>query len=209
MISYAGASECLICHKTGGPTHEILTTPETRAFAIDLAGHLRALCEVEGRMLGVLRADGRWIVTLSNSAAQSWNFVRMVSDFSADAIPVAHGWATVPKRSLGGKDVSRYIATQVRHGQSEVCFKVDEPLLHGSKRSTVASVGGHLCVCAAPKLISYLTQDAGSYRLPPQELSMVEIWCGADQRHWHHGDIAHSCGFCARILPTLACRATR
>ena len=209
MKSYANASECLLCHTTGGINHTIQSTPDVERFAKALNERLRPLCESSGNMLGVLYADGAWIVTLSNMAAQSWDFVRTVDAYSPDASAIAHQWSTVPTRSMGGRDIRGIISTSVKHARTDVCFKVDEPLLHGPKRSTVAMVGGERCVCAAPKLISYLTQDAASSKLPPQHVSMIEIWCGASRSGWKHGELADSCSFCARILPTLACRSTR
>ena len=69
-----------------------------------------------------------------------------------------------------------------------------------------AIAGGVSCVCAAPKIISYLTQDAGRHRLPPHNVAMVEVWCGKTNGDHRHGEVRPSCPNCSRLLPTLLCR---
>ncbi|MGQ0649676.1 MAG: hypothetical protein ACT4P7_19150 [Gemmatimonadaceae bacterium] len=178
---------------------------------VELANHLRPLCTSKGRMLGVFLADGEWIVTLSSVAAVSQEFVNAVLDFDPAMSPIAHDWSTVPRRSLGGHDLTSWLHPPTKGAPINVFFKVSEPQpppAQGRKfRHTLPLAGGEGCYCAAPKLISYLTQDAGAALLPPASVAMIELWCGKAQGNWSHGHLARSCEECKRILPTLACRA--
>lgn len=162
-------------------------------------------------MLGLLIADSEWVVTLSSVAAVSQAFVNAVDDFAPGLCPIAHDWSTVPKRSLGGHSLSSFLQAPSSTTPLKAFFKVTEPppkvLGATAPRNTLPLAGGPGCFCAAPKLFSYLTQDAGAATLPPRHLTMIELWCGASQGKWEHGAFAVSCGNCSRILPTLACRA--
>ena len=213
MTTYAGDTACLRCGTTGDIHHIIQSTPEVERIGRALADHLRPLCKTKGRMLGVLIADSEWIVTLSSVAAVSQDFVNAVDDFAPGLSPIAHDWSTVPKRSLGGHDLTSFLQTPSPTSPLKAFFKVAEPppraLGTTAPRETLPLAGGPGCFCAAPKLISYLTQDVGAATLPPRHLAMIELWCGASQGKWEHGAFAVSCGNCSRILPTLACRAAR
>jgi hypothetical protein len=162
-------------------------------------------------MLGVLLADGEWIVTLSSIAAREYDFVQAVLAFDPAMSPIAHDWSTVPKRSLGGHDLTAFLEPQTPAAPQKAFFKVHEPTPPGATRTSrlkgLPLAGGPGCFCAAPKLISYLTQDAGSSLLPPKSIAMLELWCGKSENDWSHAKFAPSCGKCRRILPTLACRA--
>ena len=59
------------------------------------------------------------------------------------------------------------------------------------------------------QLVSYLTQDAGSRRLPPSGLALFELWCGKSTGARRHRQPAESCANCRLILPTLMCRNPR
>jgi hypothetical protein len=213
MTAYAGDTACLRCGTTGDAHHVILSTPEVERVGRALADHLRPLCTTKGRMLGLLFADGDWVVTLSSVAAVSQDFVEAVMDFAPGLSPIAHDWSTVPKRSLGGHDLSAWLQPPTASSPLKAFVKVVEPQATGTgaqgSRRSLPLAGGPGCLCAAPKLFSYLTQDAGAAHLPPAQLTMIELWCGASQGSWVHGAFAVSCGNCSRILPTLACRAPR
>lgn len=162
-------------------------------------------------MLGVMLADGEWIVSLSNVAAVSQDFVSAVLDFDPAMSPIAHDWSTVPARSLGGHDLRALFVPSMPNDSGRAWFQVKESEPAKSprrgRRFALPLAGGPDCICAAPKLISYLTQDAGAELLPPKSLAMVELWCGADYFARRHRQLALSCDNCRRILPTLACRA--
>lgn len=211
MTAYAGDTACLRCRTTGDHHHVISSTPEVERVGRALADHLRPLCTTKGRMLGLLFADSEWVVTLSSVAAVSQDFVNAVDDFAPGLSAIAHDWSTVPKRSLGGHDLSAYLHPPTPTSPLKAFFKVSEATAPGSgtkgNRLSLPLAGGPGCLCAAPKLFSYLTQDAGASLLPPHHLTMIELWCGASQGQWEHGAHAVSCGNCRRILPTLACRS--
>jgi hypothetical protein len=213
MTSYAGDTACLRCGTTADRFHLITSTPEVERVGRALADHLRPLCTAKGRMLGLLFADSEWVVTLSSVAAVSLDFVEAVDDFAPGISAIAHDWSTVPKRSLGGHDLSAYLHPPTPESPLNVCFKVTEAAVGTApakgSRSKLPVAGGPSCFCAAPKLFSYLTQDAGAATLPPHHITMIELWCGAAQGQWDHGRLAVSCGNCSRILPTLACRAPK
>jgi hypothetical protein len=153
------------------------------------------------------------VVTLSSVAAVSQDFVLAVDDFAPGMVALAHDWSTVPKRSLGGHDLSAYLKPPTPSTPLKAFFKVTEVTGSGPGGQRAATslplAGGPGCFCAAPKLLSYLTQDAGAASLPPQQLTMIVLWCGLAQGQWTHGALAASCTNCSRILPTLACRAPK
>lgn len=211
MTSYAGDTACLRCGTTGDHHHLITSTPEVERVGRALADHLQPLCTSKGRMLGLLFADSEWIVTLSSVAAVAQDFVTAVDDFAPGIVAVAHDWSTVPTRSLGGHDLTPYLHPMTPGTPMKAFFKVTQAAERGAQprgaRTALPLAGGPGCLCAAPKLFSYLAQDAGVDDLPPDHLTMIELWCGASQGAWVHGALAVSCGNCSRILPTLACRA--
>lgn len=213
MTRYAGDTACLRCGTTGDSHHVIQSTHEVERIGRALADHLRPLCTGKGRMLGLLIADSEWVVTLSSIAPVSQEFVLAVDDFAPNMSPITHDWSTVPKRSLGGHDLSAFLQPTSPTTPLKAFFKVVEPLPAGPgpapSRRTLPLAGGPGCFCAAPKLFSYLTQDAGAASLPPQNLTMIELWCGKSENQWEHGKLAPSCGNCSRILPTLACQAPK
>ena len=211
MAAYACECPCLRCRTIGGPHHTIDSTGDLERTAAELADHLEPVCRERGRMLGIMVADGEWIVSLSSVASVSQEFVKAVLDFDPDMSPIAHDWSTVPKRSLGGHDLSAWLLPPSPTAPLKGFFKVLEPTAASTgtvaARSTLPLAGGPGCLCAAPKLISYLTQDAGAALLPPKSVALIELWCGADYYSRKHGQVAVSCQNCRRILPTLACRA--
>ena len=146
-------------------------------------------------MLGVMQADGRWIVCLSGGASVRWPFIRLMRDYDSSIAAIAHDWATVPKRSLGGHDIAHLLVPPGPNGRRRFL-----------RRRGGGVAGGPGCWCAAPKLVSYLTQDAGSARLPPSRLALFELWCGKSTNRRHHRQPAESCANCRLILPTLMCR---
>lgn len=211
MMRYGNGWPCVRCNQKDDGAHTLSSTEAVEQFAQELADALAPICRDRGRMLGVMYADGEWIVTLSHIAAVQYDFVRIATQMGPRVSPIAHDWSTVPRRSLGGHDISGFLSTERRNGTWKAYFEVRSA--NGAPRPEGIAGGPH-CVCAAPKLISYLTQDAGAHLLPPSEAAMVELWCGADHRDRtgtvarRHGEIAVSCSNCRKILPTLLCRSS-
>jgi hypothetical protein len=190
------------CHRCGGGNdlhHKVSSTPDVEARANEIADLLEPLCRTRGRMLGVMTADDRWIVCLSGGASVAWQFIRMMRDYDPSIAAIAHDWATVPKRSLGGHDIGNLLVPLAPGGH----------LRHFLRQKGGGVAGGPGCWCAAPKLVSYLTQDAGSRRLPPSGLALFELWCGKATGTRRHRQPAESCANCKLILPTLMCRNPR
>jgi hypothetical protein len=206
-MDYGSAGECARCNRKG-VGHTVSSNPKVEAMAMTIAQQLEPICRTRGRMLGVMYADGEWIITLSHVAAVQQEFVQIVLGIEGRMSPIAHDWSTIPKRSMGGHDISGLLTPTFKRDAWQSYFSVYD----GAGKLREAIAGGPACVCAAPKLISYLTQDAGASRLPPREFSMVELWCGAslvDSKGGiarSHKQIAKSCSNCERVLPTLLCR---
>jgi hypothetical protein len=148
-------------------------------------------------MLGVMTAGDEWIVCLSGGASVAWEFIRTMLNYDPTVAAIAHDWSTVPKRSLGGYDISKLIVPLAPSGQWR----------HYLREAGGGVAGGPGCWCAAPKLVSYLTQDAGSASLPPAKLALFELWCGKATSNRKHRQPAESCPNCRLILPTLMCRS--
>jgi hypothetical protein len=210
MVEYGKGWPCVRCNRKDDEAHTIGSTDDVERVAFELADRLAPVCQDRGRMLGVMYADGEWIVTLSHVAAVEYEFVHTVMKMGGRMSPIAHDWSTVPRRSLGGHDIRHLLSTERRAGTWNAYFEVKGP--DGAARPE-GIAGGPGCVCAAPKLVSYLTQDAGAHLLPPREVAMVELWCGATRTDRQgnatrrHKEIAVSCSNCRKILPTLFCRA--
>lgn len=205
-MNYAWESRCVRCGGCDDPDHTVSSTPEVERFALELADRLEPLCRDRGRMLGVMKADGEWIVCLSHVASVQWEFIRECEDFDPSISAIAHDWSTVPTRSLGGHDLRALLVPAARGvtWKDMVNVKSSDP-----RQRPLPIAGGAACVCAAPKLVSYLTQDAGADRLPPNSIAMIELWCGAATRTRRHKQFAASCENCRWILPTLMCRSKR
>lgn len=202
-MRYAWESSCLLCGHGNDALHTVSATPEVREFALALADHLEPICADRGRMLGVMKVDHEWIVCLSSVASVQWEFVRECLAFDASIAPIAHDWSTVPTRSLGGRSIT-HLLKPVANGATWADGARVRPANRRQKRLPIA--GGRGCICAAPKLVSYLTQDAGATNLPPRDIAMIELWCGATLGRRTHRQLAASCENCRGILPTLMCR---
>src|SRR5690606_18807116 len=88
------------CHRCGGFNdlhHQVSSTPEVEARANEVADLVEPLCRSRGRMLGVMQADGRWIVCLSGGASVRWPFIRLIRDYDSSIAAIAQDWAIVPK----------------------------------------------------------------------------------------------------------------
>lgn len=203
-MTYGWETSCLRCGGTNDRDHVISSTPEVEAKALALADHLAPLCQDRGRMLGVMEADGEWIVCLSGSASIFQEFVNAVLAFDPHMSPIAHSWVTVPKRTLGGHDIQKLLRPEGKGVTWERGLMVQET---GPTRVSLPIAGGEGCWCAAPKIISYLTQDVGAQLLPPKEMALIELWCGKAVGERRHKQLAASCDNCRRILPTLMCRS--
>jgi hypothetical protein len=210
MPNYGADGFCLRCNTKGDRHHVISPTPEVERMAERLADRLAPLCKTKGRMLGVMLADGEWVVSLSSIASLEEEFVNAVLELGPMMSPIAHDWSTVPVRTLGGHDIRDLLKTPAGGTTWQAIFKVHEPAPNPREpkpRHTLPLAGGPGCVCAAPKLVSYLTQDAGAASLPPKQIAMLELWCGKSEGSWTHKLPAPSCSKCQRILPTLMCRS--
>ncbi len=218
--AYAWERPCLRCGGQNDAHHKVESDAEVERVANELAELLQPVCAKQGRMLGVMRADGEWIVSLSSVASVSQDFVNIVLDYNATMSPIAHDWSTVPVRSLGGHDIRSLLVTReskkpAKKTSGKTSTPAPTPLnslfkVHADDPSLkpLPIAGGPGCFCAAPKLVSYLTQDSGSQLLPPGRINMIELWCGAASATRKHREVATSCLKCANILPTLMCRAT-
>lgn len=146
MAAYACECPCLRCRTIGGPHHTIDSTGDLERTSAELADHLEPLCRERGRMLGIMVADGEWIVSLSSVASVSQEFVDAVLDFDPDMSPIAHDWSTVPKRSLGGHDLSAWLLPPSPTAPLKGFFKVVEPTAASAgtvaARSTLPLAGG-------------------------------------------------------------------
>lgn len=201
-MDYGWETRCLRCGGANDSHHKVSSTPEVERYALRLADHLEPLCRDRGRMLGVMQADGEWIVCLSHVASVDQDFIAACEEFDASISAIAHDWSTVPRRTLGGHDITKLLQPAAKGVTWTEMVKVTA----GPRNRALPLAGGPGCVCAAPKLVSYLTQDAGAEHLPPSSLNMIELWCGAPTRIRRHKQFAASCENCRWILPTLMCR---
>jgi hypothetical protein len=166
----------------------VTSHPDVEGTADAMLVLLAPLCREQGRMLGVLLVDGKWVVTLSGGASVPEKFHDTVAEFDPHIATFAHDRYEVPARSLGGHRIAEVLATR------------------GSAAARPAT-WGQGCACAAPKLISYWTQPTGRPYVPPKRVHMVEVWCGKASDNRQHGERAFSCATCGAIMPTLLCRA--
>lgn len=197
VMQYADRFPCHLCGGCNDLNHRVSSTPEVEARAYEIADLVEPLCRSRSRMLGVMTADDQWIVCLSGGASVAWPFIRTMLDYDPSIAAIAHDWSTVPKRSLGGHDISHLLVPLSPSGQ----------LRHFLRKKGGGVAGGPGCWCAAPKLVSYLTQDAGSARLScSSKVALFELWCGKSTSKRHHRQPATSCANCRLILPTLMCR---
>lgn len=208
-MDYGNGATCALCDNATRDNHVVSSTPELETKAKALADKLRHLCTQKGHMLGLLMADGEIVVCMSGDTALQQEFLYIVQDTDPSMSPIAHNWSTVPKRTLGGRSLAALVRADAI-ARPDTLVKVQEKIDDGKGgwrfSATTALVGGKECVCAAPKIISYLTQDAGSHLLPPRNVAMVEVWCGKTNGQHKHGDVRPSCFKCQRLLPTLLCR---
>jgi hypothetical protein len=188
LLSYGWEQPCLRCGVPDLARHQVTSHPDVEHMADRLAARLEPLCRDRGRMLGVLRVDGRWVAVLSGQAAVPEAFHAAVADVDPAIATLAHDRYEVPGRSLGGHDIRQALGAIPR-------LTVARP----------AQWPG--CYCAAPKLLSYWMQPTRRAYAIPHRVHMVELWCGAASATRRHGERAASCATCGRVLSTLLCRA--
>jgi hypothetical protein len=195
-MRYAHEFPCQLCGGMNDTHHVVESSPEAESRALEIASLVGPICEGRGRMLGVMKASGSWIVCLSGGASVEYRFIQLMLDYDPDVAAIAHDWSTVPTRSLGGHDLTKLIKP----------LQASKEWRHYLKDSTGGVAGGPGCWCAAPKVVSYLTQDVAGGTLPPTNISMIELWVGKETKTRAHTEFAASCANCRKILPTLMCR---
>lgn len=187
-MEYGNGSECKVCNGTGGNAHVLRSTKKLETLASKIADNLKPCVPrtKKGAMLGLLNIGPLTIAAWSGSTGATQNFILGVRDVDRTVAAIAQSYSDKPTWTLGGARVPAKVAKSGLYG----------------------GVG---CVCAAPKLIAFVTQRHPLDGFSATELksaTMVEMWVGKNHKTYRHGVVAASCANCVARLPTLQCRAS-